>query len=603
MTTYIRARQPLEDLSMSNQPERRYSKRLAGTLQPVAGEADDEGAGMIWMATTEWKRSARVERDASGRRANSPPGAAADAAVYDEQDGDFLFTRGTKRARTSLASTSEPSPAPAPAPVRRAAGRPKAAAGGRKRAPSPPRQQPIHEEETPPPAPAVRKPTRRKQAVASPVPEEPEPPQLVIPKTRGTRQAAAAAAPPKAATKATTRTTKTATAVPVANGRRTRSSMDMEDDGIDPVTAAPPPKPSRGRPAKKRAAPEPVQQRQLEPVATPRAQMDAAGPDNPDDDPDGGGGSSVDGGRKIALPFSDTPIMDRNKELRKKGAASGRRSSLGMRGRRASSLIENGHSAIPHREVDPADFYKHIAEGLMEPRRMKQLLTWCGERALLERPPHGSVNSNEILGARAIQDQLLKDFGNKSEFSDWFNREDQPTVPEVKRPVVVKPNPVNIENEKKIYDLEASIKQLKQERKKWLALEKPPPEFPSLFEGEDPTKAPLPDESMLDPEEARMLQSLTDPAFAFSTFRGKTQSRLRSLQSSLEFDIDQLVDGVHKLGQRVEVAGRQADRVLALSADRLKERDEREKAAAGTRNLPVMEVLRSLSRILPEDEG
>ncbi|KAL8393027.1 hypothetical protein RB595_003001 [Gaeumannomyces hyphopodioides] len=555
MTTYIRARQPLEDLSMSNQPERRYSKRLA------------------------------------------------DAAVYDEQDGDFLFTRGTKRARTSLASASDPSPAPAPAPVRRTVGRPKAAAGGRKRAPSPPRQQPVHEEETPPPAPAVRKPTRRKQAVASPVPEEPEPPQLVIPKTRGTRQAGATA-PPKAATKATTRTTKAATTAPVANGRRTRSSMEMEDDGSDPVTAAPPPKPSRGRPAKKRAAPEPVQQRQLEPVATPRTQMDTADPDGPDGDPDdGGGGSSVDGGRKIALPFSDTPIMDRNKELRKKGAASGRRSSLGMRGRRASSLIENGHSAIPHREVDPADFHKHIAEGLMEPRRMRQLLTWCGERALLERPPHGSVNSNEILGARAIQDQLLKDFGNKSEFSDWFSREDQPTVPEVKRPVVVKPNPVNIENEKKIQELEASIKQLKQERKKWLALEKPPPEFPPLFEDEDPTKAPLPDESMLDPEEARMLQSLTDPAFAFSSFRGKTQSRLRSLQSSLEIDIDQLVDGVHKLGQRVEVAGRQADRVLALSADRLKERDEREKAAAGTRNLPVMEVLRSLSRILPEDEG
>ncbi|KLU86487.1 hypothetical protein MAPG_05499 [Magnaporthiopsis poae ATCC 64411] len=471
--------------------------------------------------------------------------------------------------------------------------------------------QPILEEETPPPAPAARKPTRRKQAVASPAPEEPEPQQLIVPKTRSTR-AAVAAAPPKPAPKATARTTKaaaaTTTTAPAANGRRTRSSMEMEDEGSDPVTAAPPPKPSRGRPPKKRAAPEPVQQSRLEPVATPRMQMDAADPDDDDDrhhdHNDGGGvGSSVDGGKKIALPFSDTPIINRNKELRKKGAASGRRSSLGMRGRRASSLIENGHSAIPHREVDPAEFYKHIAEGLMEPRRMRQLLTWCGERALLERPPHGSVNSNEILGARAIQDQLLKDFGNKSEFSDWFSREDQPAVPEVKRPVVVKPNPVNIENERKIQELEASIKHLKQERKKWLALEKPPPEFPPLFEDEDPTKAPLPDESMLDPEEARMLQSLTDPALSFSSFRGKTQSRLRGLQSSLEIDIDQLADGVHKLGQRVDVAGRQADRVLALSADRLKERDEREKAAAGTRNLPVMEVLRSLSRILPEDDG
>lgn len=84
--------------------------------------------------------------------------------------------------------------------------------------------------------------------------------------------------------------------------------------------------------------------------------------------------------------------------MRKKGNTN-RRSSLGMRGRRASSLIESGQTAIPHREVNPADFYKHIeAEGLTEPRRMKQLLTWCGERALAEKPPHGTPNSSAILG-------------------------------------------------------------------------------------------------------------------------------------------------------------------------------------------------------------
>lgn len=70
-----------------------------------------------------------------------------------------------------------------------------------------------------------------------------------------------------------------------------------------------------------------------------------------------------------------------------------------MRGRRASSLIENGHSAIPHREVDPAEFYKHIeSESLPEPRRMRQLLTWCGERALSKKPPHGSRGSSAVLG-------------------------------------------------------------------------------------------------------------------------------------------------------------------------------------------------------------
>lgn len=101
----------------------------------------------------------------------------------------------------------------------------------------------------------------------------------------------------------------------------------------------------------------------------------------------------------IALPFSDTPIINRNKELRKKGNGS-RRSSLGMRGRRASSLIENGHSAIPHREVETSEFYKHIEEGLPEPRRMRQLLTWTAERALPEKPAHGDSDSAAKLAGK-----------------------------------------------------------------------------------------------------------------------------------------------------------------------------------------------------------
>ena len=45
---------------------------------------------------------------------------------------------------------------------------------------------------------------------------------------------------------------------------------------------------------------------------------------------------------KIALPFADTPRIQRNKDMRKTNAA--RRSSLGLRGRRASSLIDTGKS-------------------------------------------------------------------------------------------------------------------------------------------------------------------------------------------------------------------------------------------------------------------
>lgn len=122
---------------------------------------------------------------------------------------------------------------------------------------------------------------------------------------------------------------------------------------------------------------------------------------------------------RIALPISDTPVIDRNKEMRKKaatgggaGTGGGRRSSLGMRGRRASSLIESGHTALPHRDVNSAEFYKHLAGdgGLPEPRRMKALLTWCGERALSEKPPLGSANPHAILGGECRLAKNLPSF-------------------------------------------------------------------------------------------------------------------------------------------------------------------------------------------------
>jgi kinetochore protein Mis13/DSN1 len=47
---------------------------------------------------------------------------------------------------------------------------------------------------------------------------------------------------------------------------------------------------------------------------------------------------------KIMLPFADTPVITRNKEMRKGGKDGHRRSSTGLRGRRASSLIDSGLS-------------------------------------------------------------------------------------------------------------------------------------------------------------------------------------------------------------------------------------------------------------------
>jgi kinetochore protein Mis13/DSN1 len=55
--------------------------------------------------------------------------------------------------------------------------------------------------------------------------------------------------------------------------------------------------------------------------------------------------------------------------------------------------------------------------------------------------------------ARVIKESLLKDFANKSEFSDWFNREE--TEP---AKVVKKPNPRNVEIEENLAGLEERIK-------------------------------------------------------------------------------------------------------------------------------------------------
>lgn len=51
------------------------------------------------------------------------------------------------------------------------------------------------------------------------------------------------------------------------------------------------------------------------------------------------------GTRVISLPFADTPVIQRNKEFRAKSKTQNRRSSSGLRGRRASSLIDGGNSS------------------------------------------------------------------------------------------------------------------------------------------------------------------------------------------------------------------------------------------------------------------
>ncbi|PWY86506.1 hypothetical protein BO94DRAFT_466764 [Aspergillus sclerotioniger CBS 115572] len=311
----------------------------------------------------------------------------------------------------------------------------------------------------------------------------------------------------------------------------------------------------------------------------------------------------------IALPLADTPVIQRNREMRGKKSVKGgnRRSSLGMRGRRASSLIDSGASnALPHKKVDTTDFYKHIAADLPEPRRMRQLLIWCGTRAIGDKPS-GSRSEDESarLAARVIQEELLKEFSTNSELSNWFGRED--VNPHAL--VVKKENPKNILNTEKIQELEEQIQRLQKERHALNALLRPTeiprikPTPPSQSEPDTNQPAQLSPEpepidlSLLEPSQRRLFAQIdpeaakqpadaqpmeTEPSASASEANILPQmspstisTRLSRITSSLAPTLDSLAAGIHDIDLYRTMSDTVSTRVLRICAERLDERDSR----------------------------
>ncbi|KAI9802686.1 MAG: hypothetical protein M1825_002708 [Sarcosagium campestre] len=416
---------------------------------------------------------------------------------------------------------------------------------------------------------------------------------------------------------------------------------------------------------------------------------------------------------RIAIPFADTPVQRRNKEYRKQGTPGQRRSSFGMRGRRASSLMDSGSSglsssipgwhmisitmivvlqsadindlvtAIPHGTVDTTEFYKHISEDVPEPRRMRQLLTWCAERALGDKPSYSTADGNARLAARVIQEDLVKAFANRSDMSNWFNRDIQPAAT-----IVQKPNPRNITNAEKILELEAQLDRdmdgrLKSERQAWETLAPSPPIPPppsitpasmptssSLSSQSQPSQPPPPtsstmtisapptstlshlqqhdptstdphshhhnnqqhqhgqqeannhkdqpsnttpaltaptkttttttktttrtdSSSLLDPDQRTLHTTLT----ALPNLTPRIQQSLHDVARNLELNTDRFAHSLHSLRAYRQTADRVAVRALSLAADALQHRDDAGRRAAGTRQVPLQEVLRSLAAL------
>lgn len=125
------------------------------------------------------------------------------------------------------------------------------------------------------------------------------------------------------------------------SGRRRRSariSGDREQLEVRPKVPHPPP----AKPRTKKAVPvEKERKKQITPA--PEAQPEPKGAYAAVQTPTGAKKRDPNA-QRIMLPFADTPVITRNKEMRKGNKDGHRRSSTGLRGRRASSLIDSGQS-------------------------------------------------------------------------------------------------------------------------------------------------------------------------------------------------------------------------------------------------------------------
>ena len=347
MTTLVQVRQPLQTLSMNEQSERRYSKRLRGEC---FSRGRKRATLTFWTA----------------------------AGDYDEADGDFVFSRGTKRARTAEAEDENEIAGRTEVKATGTGNGTGTGTTGTKKA--------ARTKQAKEPSAAAGKKSRRKPSVeAEPKRVEDEQPQLVVAKRtrRSTRNSGERVDVPDGAAEAQP------TNGDVAKPPRKKKERAKEREPPVQASRAKSPTPA---PAPAPAPPAEEQMDVDEPVREPK--------------PDPAYDASPEAPEKIALPISDTPVINRNKEMRKKGGER-RRSSLGLRGRRASSLIDMGHSALPHKDVDAAEFFKHIESDLLEEKRMKQLLTWCAERALSEKPKHGTRDPHVAHGGKLLFARVL----------------------------------------------------------------------------------------------------------------------------------------------------------------------------------------------------
>ncbi|KAJ8100100.1 Mis12-Mtw1 protein family-domain-containing protein [Lipomyces tetrasporus] len=281
----------------------------------------------------------------------------------------------------------------------------------------------------------------------------------------------------------------------------------------------------------------------------------------------------------VSLPLTDTPMIRRNQQLRQH-APNGRRSSLGLRGKRASSL-SSGLVAVPHADISSEDFYKHLDSDLPDPHRMKQLLTWCAHRSMETKDlaKERWAHSPAAAIARVIEEQLLRDLTDGKISTSWWNRPDDEDR-------LKKPNPQNIANLAKIDEFKKRLERLRAEKKAWAEVE-------ADIKPIVPPSSNI-DVSLLLPKEAAFLSRQA----GMTTDESQPSAEAIALAAKdVELHLDSLRHSMHRVQALSAAAEKYADQVLRDVASAMAKTEQKARTIAGTEGVGMREILQTLTKV------
>ncbi|KAG5519705.1 hypothetical protein PMAC_001861 [Pneumocystis sp. 'macacae'] len=297
----------------------------------------------------------------------------------------------------------------------------------------------------------------------------------------------------------------------------------------------------------------------------------------------------------VELPISDTPVIEKNRDLRQR-----RRSSLGFRGKRASSILSNGLIGGLHES-----FFKHISEDLPEAVRMKQLLIWCAKRALEDHKMNG-IDDIEKIGRDAEAALLgMKTVEGEESKTSWYNREEEGILAKAK------PHPRNVENRKKMKEFEEKLRKLKEEIERWNRLEaaflssgekfgekdgKEREGIERIENIDNGLEGKEKDESVLDKIVKGTLLESEEIKWVPPAKHGELRGWIESVEAGLEFKVDQLYHTMYSIESFGQLSNQYATRLLSRVARAIEERKRQAEIESGSSGASIRDVLRAITR-------